>query len=90
MADWLGIDSSNLIADCGDNGTNTIEEALNGTDVWIHSTNHNHEFTVDLGLIYNIQRVRGRSDTISRYSSPFILQSLRYLSATSWRIFLLA
>lgn len=61
-ADWIGIDSTHYDSHCGDNGQETIEEALDGTDEWRHLVNETHWFIIDLGQEYSIQKVRGRSD----------------------------
>ena len=60
---WVGVDSTFLISDCGDDGANTIEAALNGTGYWFHNVNHTHSFTIDLGAQYEIRKVRARSDS---------------------------
>jgi len=63
-ADWLGISSSHLESDCGDDGLNTIEDALDGIGGWGHTTDHTHWFIVDLGQRYNVQKVRARSNSV--------------------------
>ena len=62
VPDWIGIDSSHLFSVCGEDVVHTLASALNGTDYWEHTINHSHEFVVDLGQTYNVQKVRGRSD----------------------------
>lgn len=62
-ADWLGIDSSHLDSHCGDSFGYTLAEALDGTDMWAHADSHTHWFVIDLGAIYNITKVRGRSNS---------------------------
>jgi len=58
----MGIDSADLEEDCGDEGGSvTIENALDGSNVWQHNTTETHYFVVDLGQIVNVQQVRGRS-----------------------------
>ena len=60
--DWLGISSTELDSDSGDNGLNTIEEALNGTDHWGSADYGKPQwFIIDLGQTYTITKVRGRS-----------------------------
>ncbi len=61
-ADWIGITSAHYVLHCGDDGLNTIEEALDGTDQWYHGTDETHWFFIDLGEEYNVQKVRGRSN----------------------------
>ena len=61
-AGWLGIGSAHLDSDCGDDGgSTTIENALDGTDAWVHTANETHWFIIDLGQVLNVQQVRGRS-----------------------------
>jgi len=62
MADWIGVGSSHYDSHCGDDGARTIEEALDGTDYWLHEVNETHWFVLNLGQTYNITKVRGRSD----------------------------
>ena len=63
-ADWLGINSSHYDSHCGDDGTNTVEGALDGSGYWYHGTEHTHWFVVDLGQIYDVQKIRGRSEVL--------------------------
>jgi len=59
---WLGITSADLDSDCGDDGSpTTIEAALDGTNVWKHSTNETHWFIIDLGVERHVEKVKGRS-----------------------------
>ena len=62
MADWLGINSSHLDSHCGNSGVRKLDEALDGTDSWDHDVDETHWFILDLGVSYNITKVRGRSD----------------------------
>ncbi len=62
VPDWIGIDSSHLFSVCGEDVVHTLASALNGTDYWEHVIDHAHEFVVDLGQTYNVQKVRGRSN----------------------------
>ena len=39
----------------------TIEEALDGTDYWVHEVDEAHWFILDLGATYTILYVKGRS-----------------------------
>ncbi len=62
-ADWIGIDSSHLDVFCGEETGNTLADALDGIDRWNHGEEDvTHLFTIDLGLSYDVQKVRGRSD----------------------------
>lgn len=69
-ADWVTIDSSHLMAGgvgvafchAGEDG-HLLTEALDGDDYWVHALGHTHWFIIDLGQEYNVQKVRGRSDT---------------------------
>lgn len=58
---WLGVNSANLHDHCGFSAGNTLAEALNGTDYWEHLVNEDHYFIIDLGQIYDVRRIRGRS-----------------------------
>ena len=60
--DWLGIGSSELASACEDKGM--LMGALDGIDMWSPSTNHEHEFILDLGQSYSIKKFRGRSESI--------------------------
>ena len=61
MAGWLGINSSHIDSLCGEEVGLTLAVALDGTYPWAHNANENHWFIIDLGQIYNITKVRGRS-----------------------------
>jgi len=63
MADWLGINSTNKLSVCGEDVGYELNKALDGTGVWYHSAATPHQFVLDLGYTYYIQRVRGRSIT---------------------------
>lgn len=65
VADWLDISSVEYDSHCGDDGNNTIEEALDGTDQWAHDDHdgEEHWFILDLGVTYTITKVKGRSST---------------------------
>ena len=71
MADnWLEINSSNLYDLCGwtqDIGywITTLENALDGLAYWAHKVGHTHWFILDLGDIYTIKWVSGRSEAIT-------------------------
>ena len=58
---WLGIGSAELDSYCGDNGVNTLPGTLDANDFWVHVVNETHWFILDLGQIYTIKKVRGRS-----------------------------
>lgn len=60
-ADWIGIDSSHLDSFCGESAGAKLGDALDGSDYWEHTSNHTHYFILDLGVIVNVQQVRGRS-----------------------------
>jgi len=59
---WIGINSSHYDSHCGDFGSYTIEKALNGTDAWYHMVAEVHNVVLDLGQVYNVKKVRGRSN----------------------------
>lgn len=61
--DWLGISSAEYDSHCGDDGSHTIEMALDGTDYWNHAVDEVHWVVLDLGQTYTIKKVRGRSAT---------------------------
>lgn len=64
MADWLGIDGSNLDSFCGEELAYRLINALYGTDYWQHLVDESpHWFVLDLGQRYSIEKVRGRSKT---------------------------
>jgi hypothetical protein len=61
-SDWLDIGSSNLYDHCGDSWGAFLTEALDGDDCWMHDVAEVHHFILDLGSVYNISKVRGRSN----------------------------
>lgn len=61
--DWLYISSTEYDSHCGDDGSETIEEALDGTDAWTHEVDEDHWFILDLGETYTITEIRGRSNS---------------------------
>jgi len=61
MADWLGITSANYDSHCGEGGGHNLTEALDGTDYWLHDVAETHWFVLNLGAVYNVTKVRGRS-----------------------------
>lgn len=64
MADaWLDISSAEYDSHCGDTPTESLSEALDGTDAWKHSVDEEHWFILDLGQTYTIKKVRGRSES---------------------------
>lgn len=63
MADWIGINSSHLDSYCGYTTTHTLERALDGDDYWAHYETETHSGVFDLGYIFNVTKVRGRSDS---------------------------
>ena len=70
VVDWVGVDSSHILAGgagtafCGEDGIYTLEAGLNGARTWDHDVDETHWFIIDLGVSYNIQKVRGRSDKL--------------------------
>ena len=60
-SDWLGINSSHIDSFCGENLSATLAGALDGTSDWYHGAYEIHWFILDLGAVYNISKVRGRS-----------------------------
>ncbi|KKM97801.1 hypothetical protein LCGC14_1164340 [marine sediment metagenome] len=63
MADWLGINSSHIDSLCGEDDGGALADALNGTGLWKHFEYETHFFIIDLGKVYNINKVRARSLT---------------------------
>lgn len=64
---WIGVNSSHINSLCGEepgSGHTTLADALNGTGGWAHLPNEVHWFILDLGKIYNITKVRGRSNLL--------------------------
>jgi len=67
--DWIGINSSHLLAGgvgvgfCGEEVGRLLADALDGLDEWRHITNEVHWFILDLGDSYTIKQVRGKSDS---------------------------
>lgn len=61
-SDWIGISSTYYDSHCGDDGSRTIEEALDGSDYWRHVITETHWVILDLGVSYTISKVRGRSN----------------------------
>ena len=62
MADWLGIDSSNLHSYCGYTSKD-LESALDGDgSYWAHYAKEAHWFILDLGGNYSITKVGSFSD----------------------------
>jgi len=59
MTTWIGVDSSNLIEQCGGVG---LDGALDGTDYWRHEITEIHYFILDLGGDYLLTRAKGRSN----------------------------
>ncbi|EMR75540.1 F5/8 type C domain-containing protein [Thermoplasmatales archaeon SCGC AB-540-F20] len=59
--DWLGVGSSELATAC--EYKLFLGWALDGIDMWSPSTNHEHEFILDLGKKYSIKKFRGRSES---------------------------
>ena len=65
MADWIGISSAHYDSHCGDTDNHTIEEALDGTDYWRHNVDEDHYVKLNLGAVYNVTKVRGRSNLLA-------------------------
>jgi len=70
MADWLGINSSHLLAGgagvafCGEDEGYPLTNALDGINsAWFHTAVETHYFIINLGAPYNITAVRARSLT---------------------------
>lgn len=63
MANWLGIDSDNLDSYCDHTSLHVLTDALDGIGQWLHYVDHTHWFIIDLGAIYTVTKVRGRSDS---------------------------
>ncbi len=62
-ADWIGITSAHYESHCGHYLTSfTPQNALDGLYPWLHRVNETHWLILDLGVTYNISRVRGRSE----------------------------
>lgn len=71
MADlWWGLNSMNVVGYCGytpdvaccDNPYPTLENAMDGDSCWVHSVDHVHWATFDLGDLATIKRLRGASN----------------------------
>ncbi len=58
---WYGISSSEYNTSCGSTGGETPQNALNGVGRWRHNVNFWHWVDLDLGAIYDVTHVRGRS-----------------------------
>ena len=85
MADWLGINSSHLDSHCGNSGVRKLDEALDGTDSWDHDVDETHWFILDLGVSYNITKVRGRSNTAAfGGSDPIDVNIYVSTDGTTW------
>lgn len=66
--DWLGIASSNLDSYCGhseypEGNPQPLEEALDGTNLWLHDVSEIHWFILDFGETTMVTKIRARSDT---------------------------
>lgn len=59
---WLEVNSSHIDSLCGQNFPNYLSGALDGINAWVHRQNETHWFIVDLGAIYGMRRMRGRSN----------------------------
>jgi len=80
--DWLGISSAEYDSHCGDDGTNTIETALDGTRLWKHAVDEDHWFILDLGSTHTIKKFRGRSNSIG--NDPLKIDIYVSDSKTEW------
>lgn len=69
MADeWYGIDSSSVYSYCGwtyNYGDSTLENALDGNYYWAHEVQHVHWFILDLGDVWTVKKLRGRSNALT-------------------------
>lgn len=69
MADaWLNISSWNIHSYCGwswDYGESNLENALDGIYYWAHQLQHTHWFILDLGDVYTVKYLRGRSNALT-------------------------
>jgi len=63
LGSWRSFTSMDIDSYCGDDGSETLAEALTGADQWKHAVNETHWFILDLGASFEISRVRGRSST---------------------------
>jgi len=63
MADWLNINSTNILSVCGETAGHDLAKALDGTDRWGHYYAVPHQFELDLFGNYLLSSVRGRSNT---------------------------
>jgi len=73
---WLDISSWNLYSYCGytppgppNYHPSTLEEALDAKGLWQHEVDHVHRFYIDLGDVYTIKWLRGRSN--APYYNPW-------------------
>jgi hypothetical protein len=61
--DWIGISSSNYVDHCEDtDASHKLVDALDGNAMWVHNENFDHWLILDLGEVYTITKVRGRSE----------------------------
>jgi len=58
---WIGIDDSHLDSFCGEEVGNELADTLKGDKIWFHALDETHFFILDLGVAYNITKVKGRS-----------------------------
>jgi len=61
-AGWIGINSSHIDSFCGEGPAHTLADALNGDDYWEHSVAETHWVIIDLGIQWNVTKVKGRSN----------------------------
>ncbi len=59
---YLGINSSYYNDSCGWTGGESPLTALDGTGRWLHNVNFWHWVDLDLGQVYDVTHIRGRSD----------------------------
>ncbi len=61
---WIGINSSHLDSYCGHGDNQLLTWALDGSSNWYHwhLDGDEHWLILDLGAVFNIQEIRGRSD----------------------------
>ena len=56
---WIRLDSSMIVSYCGESGAaNGVDELLDATGIWIHTVDEAHEFVLDLGESFDVNKVR--------------------------------
>lgn len=99
IADWIGINSSHLDSRCGESPSYTLADALDGLNVWKHTSQHIHWFILDLGSTYTISKVRGRSadypdpvrvnvyvsDNKESWGNPVVVGTEAFANTSIWK-----